>query len=43
MKKEKKRYAKPEIKKVEPMVNITFATGVSIPITGGAPGAVSAG
>ena len=35
----KKKYTKPEIKKNEPLVNITFATatgtGTSIPGTGG--------
>ncbi|MFO8058696.1 MAG: hypothetical protein R6V10_15525 [bacterium] len=35
--KEKKKYTKPELKKNEPLVNITFstATGTSIPGTGG--------
>ncbi len=35
--KEKKKYTKPEVKKNEPLVNITFAsaTGTSVPGTGG--------
>jgi hypothetical protein len=36
MKKEKKKYTKPVLKKNEPLVNITFATGV-VAITGGTP------
>ena len=43
MKKEKKRYAKPEIKKNKPMINITFATGTAIGATGGSPGAIVGG
>ncbi len=38
MKKEKKKYVKPEIKKNKPMVNITFATGAAISGTAGSPG-----
>ena len=41
MKKGKKRYVKPEIKKNKPMINITFATGTSIPGTPGSPGSVT--
>jgi hypothetical protein len=44
MKKEKKSYTKPVLKKNEPLVNITFATGAvgttapgTVTITGGAP------
>ncbi len=35
--KEKKKYTKPELKKNEPLVNITFAssTGTTVPGTGG--------
>jgi hypothetical protein len=36
-KKEKKKYIKPEVKKNEPLVNITFASA-AIPGTGGSPG-----
>lgn len=36
-KKEKKKYIKPEVKKNEPLVNITFASA-AIPGTGGNPG-----
>lgn len=36
MKKEKKKYSKPVLKKNEPLVNITFASGV-VAITGGQP------
>ena len=36
MKKEKKKYTKPVLKKNEPLVNITFVTG-AIQITGGTP------
>lgn len=36
MKKEKKTYTKPVLKKNQPLVNITFATG-AVSITGGAP------
>lgn len=33
----KKKYTKPQVKKNQPLVNITFATvGVSVPVTGGA-------
>lgn len=34
----KKKYSKPVVKKNQPLVNITFATGAgsSIPVTGGA-------
>ena len=35
---EKKRYTKPMVKKNEPLVNITFATAVPIPGSGGTPG-----
>ncbi len=41
MKKEKKRYVKPEIKKNKPMINITFATGTAIVGTPGYQGAVT--
>jgi hypothetical protein len=37
MKKDKKKYTKPALKKSEPLVNITFATGVVV-VTGGSPG-----
>jgi len=36
MKKDKKKYTKPVLKKNEPLVNITFATGV-VGISGGTP------
>jgi hypothetical protein len=36
-KKERKKYIKPEVKKNEPLVNITFAS-TAIPGTSGAPG-----
>jgi hypothetical protein len=35
---DKKKYAKPTVKKNEPLVNITFATGVALPGSGGSPG-----
>jgi len=35
---EKKKYIKPTVKKNEPLVNITFATAVPLPGTGGSPG-----
>jgi len=35
---EKKKYVKPTMQKNEPLVNITFATAIPIPGTGGAPG-----
>jgi hypothetical protein len=38
MKKNKKRYVKPEVKKNKPMVNVTFASGPAIPNTVAAPG-----
>jgi len=38
MKKDKKKYVKPELKKNKAMVNITFATGPSIPNTVANPG-----
>lgn len=41
MKKEKKKYTKPALKKNEPLINITFATGV-VAITGGSPGSGAA-
>lgn len=37
-KKERKKYSKPEVRKNEPLVNITFTSGTSIPGTGGNPG-----
>jgi len=37
-KKDKKKYVKPEVRKNEPLVNITFASGTSIPGTGGSAG-----
>jgi len=39
MKKEKKQYTKPVLKRNKPLVNITFATGAigAISITGGSP------
>jgi hypothetical protein len=40
MKKEKKRYQKPEIKKNKHLVNVTFLSGPSIPGTPGSPGSV---
>jgi hypothetical protein len=36
MKKDKKKYTKPALKKNEPLVNITFATG-NVTITAGSP------
>jgi hypothetical protein len=41
MKKDKKKYTKPALKKNEPLVNITFATGV-VAITGGSAGSGAA-
>lgn len=38
MKKNKKKYVKPELKKNKPMVNVTFASGAAIPNTGGPVG-----
>ena len=38
MKKEKKKYIKPEVKKNEPLVNITFSSASNIPGTGGPSG-----
>ena len=35
---EKKKYIKPAVKKNEPLVNITFATAVPLPGSGGSPG-----
>ena len=35
---EKKKYVKPIVQKNEPLVNITFATAVALPGSGGAPG-----
>lgn len=37
MKKEKKKYAKPVVKKNEPLVNITFASPLSPTPGGGSP------
>jgi hypothetical protein len=42
MKKDKKKYTRPVVRKNEPLVNITFASGTSIPVTGGLPGAAMA-
>mgnify|MGYP006310934889 CR=1 FL=1 len=36
MKKDKKKYQKPELKKNQPLVNITFVSG-AVTITGGSP------
>jgi hypothetical protein len=36
-KKEKKKYIKPEVKKNEPLVNVTFGSA-AIPGSGGSPG-----
>lgn len=41
MKKNKKKYTKPAVKKNEPLVNVTFASGV-VAITGGSPGSGAA-
>lgn len=38
MNKNKKKYIKPEVRKNEPLVNITFSTGTSAPGTGGVAG-----
>ncbi len=40
MKKEKKSYQKPEIKKNKHLVNVTFLSGPSVPGTPGSPGSV---
>gem|GEM_PF-4323704 len=38
--KEKKKYTKPEVKRNEPLLNITFASA-PIPGTGGSPGSAT--
>lgn len=43
MKKDKKKYVKPEIKKNKHLVNITFTTGPSIGGTPGSPGPIISG
>jgi len=41
MKKGKKRYVKPTVKKNKKMVNVTFATGPAVPGTPATPGTVT--
>ena len=40
MKKDKKKYQKPELKKNKHLVNVTFISGPSIGCTPGSPGTV---
>jgi len=40
MKKNKKKYVKPEIKKNKHLVNVTFMSAPSVPCTPGSPGSV---